>query len=1114
MVSISETHQYLDDNPTATRSDRYTISVRVETDGQALPAGTPQGVMNGDFATGDFSSWTIIANGSNNGESETVVINAPNYAQLTAADTDVAAGDTEYTRTLRSNVFAVPAGTDISFGAYVIYGNDWPYARAQLFDANTNAVVYTFFDDVYDGDYDLSSSYTTVANGSFYLEFQGGSWDQSEGGSVGADLQIWDVRPAVPALPVATLTTTVRNVAAQLQNVTVTPAVNEGGTATISGTIVDPGVQDTFTLHVDWGDGTIEDLAYPAGTTNFTATHVYADDNPSGTAQDTYNVTVQLQDDDAAATQSVDIDGLLANLDADNSLAGNAAPGDPIVRWVPGAYPFTDGNTGTNIGDGGSDMYDGGNYLNTDLGTSIAYSDGLVTASDGQFGAGSQYFTVKYEGVFAMVATGASIDTFELTGNNGADGSGNVDAAQLSTTVNGQQYTIFVKRVYNAGDPSINQIVIVPGDGTGISQTFSGNTDDTLHTVTGLSSVSEVYYVLVASGGGGYIADADITNIANAFLVDIPTGANPDINTILTNLNARNAGAAIVFPGIGGQVPDVYNFGMDGGNSYISDGGDDMYDDGNYLSTDLAGTVLYTDGVVTASDAEFGSGSRYFTAKYPGGFVLAAVDISINTFEINGDNGADGGGSVDGTVLSTTVDGKQYTIFVKRVYDAGDPSINQIVIVPGDGAGITQDFSTDTNNSYHSVTGLSSVTELYYVLVAKDPNVNNGEPLADADVINVANAVLGCIPPPVINSYAVTVNNVAPAVASLGAPVGVVTGTVVTLAPDVTDAGGAGDPLTYAWTITKPDGAVLTFSVPGPIFNADLTGAYTIALTVSDDDLGVTTVSGTMTADIAVAVASGPTATPNPSPEQGPVEFTCTANTANVTYTWDFTDGTTATGATVTHTFMIPGTYNVTVTITSTINGTSASATVEVKVYDIPNGMFDTDNDNFSDEIELALGSDPNNGASTPFSLAPPVDASSPAVTRLRIGLNFAAPGNDSIRLLTWLGLAQGFSPSGQRIIINVGGVVKSFVLDAKGGAKEGNDIVKLSARGRASTKKCTISFRKGTFAAAFADEGLANASIAKAARPVLVTVIVGGQKFEVLVPQAYTAISGKGTTK
>ena len=215
------------------------------------------------------------------------------------------------------------------------------------------------------------------------------------------------------------------------------------------------------------------------------------------------------------------IEDTLENLNANNA---------SISALVPTRFDFSDGATGTNIPDGGNDMYDGGNILNTDLATSIPYTNGVVVASNAQFGTGSQYFTAKYTGLFVMVAADMSIDTFQITGNNGADGGGIAEGGMLSTTRLGRSFTIYVKRVYNASDPSINHIIIVPGDGMGINHTFATNTDDDLDTLTGLAGTGELFYILVARQSGLRLDDADVLNIVDAFLLNIGRGGDCNTN--------------------------------------------------------------------------------------------------------------------------------------------------------------------------------------------------------------------------------------------------------------------------------------------------------------------------------------------------------------------------------------------------------------------------------------------------------------------------------------------------------------------------------------------------------------------------------------------------------
>jgi hypothetical protein len=199
-------------------------------------------------------------------------------------------------------------------------------------------------------------------------------------------------------------------------------------------------------------------------------------------------------------------------------LARLSAASDDIAALVPTRFDFSDGDVGTFIGDGGFDMYDGGNELNTNLAAAIPYTNGVITASDTEFGTGSEYFTAKFTGLFAFAARGISITSFSITGNNGADGSGSADGAVLSTSAGGLQFAIYVKRVFSAGDPSINHIIIVPGDGSGVSQAFASSTDDDFHEITGLGSTTDLYYLLVSRSGGAHLDNSDVLAIANHFL--------------------------------------------------------------------------------------------------------------------------------------------------------------------------------------------------------------------------------------------------------------------------------------------------------------------------------------------------------------------------------------------------------------------------------------------------------------------------------------------------------------------------------------------------------------------------------------------------------------------
>ncbi len=98
------------------------------------------------------------------------------------------------------------------------------------------------------------------------------------------------------------------NVTPTLANVQVTDPIDENDLATVTGDIIDPGTDDTFTLAIDWGDGSPrQSFDYPAGTTSFSEQHRYLDDAPSGTPADTYTIRVSVADDTTlAANPSAD----------------------------------------------------------------------------------------------------------------------------------------------------------------------------------------------------------------------------------------------------------------------------------------------------------------------------------------------------------------------------------------------------------------------------------------------------------------------------------------------------------------------------------------------------------------------------------------------------------------------------------------------------------------------------------------------------------------------------------------------------------------------------------------------------------------------------------------
>lgn len=190
---------------------------------------------------------------------------------------------------------------------------------------------------------------------------------------------------------------------------------------------------------------------------------------------------------------------------------------EEIKELIPDIFLFQDGVTGTAIYDGGEDMYDYGNYLNTNLGSYIPYSDGNVT-SGAQLGVGGSYFTRKKEGLFLFAADFAQqVNAFSISGNLGADGAGEVDAAVMDRSHAGRDYVGYFKCVHGAyGDPSVNHLIIMERRPT-LSRTYSTNSDLDDHAISGFSG-GRVYYLLFSRKSGLPVSEALAGQIMDLFL--------------------------------------------------------------------------------------------------------------------------------------------------------------------------------------------------------------------------------------------------------------------------------------------------------------------------------------------------------------------------------------------------------------------------------------------------------------------------------------------------------------------------------------------------------------------------------------------------------------------
>ncbi|PYX69807.1 MAG: hypothetical protein DMG78_20980, partial [Acidobacteria bacterium] len=113
----------------------------------------------------------------------------------------------------------------------------------------------------------------------------------------------------------------VQNVAAVLTGLTPSATnLTENGILNLTGTFIDPGMQDSHSVKILWGDGTSEQTVVLApGIFQFAASHQYLDDNPSGTSSDLDAISVRVNDgteDSAPLTTNLTVNNVAPTFSA------------------------------------------------------------------------------------------------------------------------------------------------------------------------------------------------------------------------------------------------------------------------------------------------------------------------------------------------------------------------------------------------------------------------------------------------------------------------------------------------------------------------------------------------------------------------------------------------------------------------------------------------------------------------------------------------------------------------------------------------------------------------------------------------------------------------------
>jgi hypothetical protein len=359
--------------------------------------------------------------------------------------------------------------------------------------------------------------------------------------------------------------------------------LGENSTTTLIGSFADPGLLDTHTVVINWGDGLFDTLNLAAGVTSFSQAHLYVD-NPSGNPTGSFPVQVTLSDDDggtATAATAVEVD----NVPPTARITGPsiAVSGQPCTFTLTAADPspadqasaftfhidwgdnFTSAVTGPS-GTAAVHRYAGpGNYqvsvtaADKDQGTGPPYGGLAVTVS-----------TVATEGGDVAVGGTPGNDSFILTpGTNAGDMQVSLNGVSLGTFHPAASVLLF-----GGGGSNIATV-----NGTANADTFV--VDPTGVQVNGLAVRGDALGAWQVNGLGGndsFTVSADSAAVIDGGAgTDSLTGPAASNTWNVTGLNAGNLGGAVTFANIenltGGVADDVFNFLGSGSVAGAVDGG-------------------------------------------------------------------------------------------------------------------------------------------------------------------------------------------------------------------------------------------------------------------------------------------------------------------------------------------------------------------------------------------------------------------------------------------------------------------------------------------------------------------------------------------------------------
>ena len=171
--------------------------------------------------------------------------------------------------------------------------------------------------------------------------------------------------------------------------------------------------------------------------------------------------------------------------------------------------------------------------------------------------------------------------------------------------------------------------------------------------------------------------------------------------------------------GIESAIVSPYSIDWDASpNGQIRDGGGDMYDSGNRITTSLCSDRIspYTDDMTVIPSDCFGSGGSYMMDIRTSMMVLLTQNTGVAelTISISGNLGADGGG----THVSSSFSSGSLVGYMTSVCAAGsDPSVNHLFVIDATlSPNAEHTFNPNTDSDADSVAGIGAGSPILYIL--------------------------------------------------------------------------------------------------------------------------------------------------------------------------------------------------------------------------------------------------------------------------------------------------------------------------------------------------------------------------------------------------------------